>query len=227
MLHDEARELLVRGYEAAHDAVGIAKAYSVSKWTVYRLAEQKRETGSVALRTSRRGWKPILTAENKEHIRQCIDEKPDITIEEIREELNLSASYSTVERAVNAMGYTLKKKSLYASERDRIRCAGEAQSKETLLPTLKHGDIIVMDNMRSHHVKAVRDVLEEKGMKILYLPPYSPDLNPIEKMWSKMKALLRGWKIRNLDLLPDAVRLALASVSPLDCLHWFAASACC
>ena len=73
--------------------------------------------------------------------------------------------------------------------------------KETLLPTLKPGDIVVMDNMRSHHVKAVREVLEEKGMKVLYLPPYSPDLNPIEKMWSKMKALLRGWKVRSLDLL--------------------------
>ena len=99
--------------------------------------------------------------------------------------------------------------------------------KETLLPTLKPGDIVVMDNMRSHHVKAVREVLEEKGMKVLYLPPYSPDLNPIEKMWSKMKALLRGWKVRSLDLLPDAVRMALDSVSQLDCRHWFAASAYC
>lgn len=99
--------------------------------------------------------------------------------------------------------------------------------KETLLPTLKPGDIVVMDNMRSHHVKAVREVLEEKGMKILYLPPYSPDLNPIEKMWSKMKALLRGRKIRSLDLLPDAVRMSLASVLQMDCQHWFAASAYC
>ena len=54
--------------------------------------------------------------------------------------------------------------------------------KETLLLTLKPGEIVVMDNMRSHHVKAVREVLEEKGMKVSYLPPYSPDLNPIEKM---------------------------------------------
>ena len=120
MLHNEARELLVEGYEATHDAKGIAKAYSVSKWMVYRLAEQKRKTGSVALRTSQRGRKPVLTTEDKEAIRRCIDEAPDITIEEIREELNLSASYSTVERAIRAMGYTLKKKSLYASERDRL-----------------------------------------------------------------------------------------------------------
>lgn len=54
--------------------------------------------------------------------------------------------------------------------------------KETLLPTLRSGDIVVMDNMRSHHVKAVRETLEGKNMKLLYLPPYSPDLNPIEKM---------------------------------------------
>ena len=130
MLHDEARELLVQGYEATHDVEGIAKAYSVSKWTVYRLAEQKRKTGSVALRTNQRGRKPVLSAEDKENIRCCIDENPDITIEEIREKLNLSASYSTVERAIDAMGYTLKKKSLYASERDRVRCAGKAQRVE-------------------------------------------------------------------------------------------------
>ena len=86
--------------------------------------------------------------------------------------------------------------------------------KETLLPTLRQGDIVVMDNMRSHHVKAVREILEAKGMKVLYLPPYSPDLNPIEKMWSKMKAILRCWKIRSLDLLPDAIQKSLLCFSP-------------
>ena len=92
MLHNEARELLVQGYEATHDAKGITKAYSVSKWMVYRLAEQKRKTGSVALRTSQRGRKPVLTAEDRENIQHCIAEIPDITIEEKR---NLSASCST------------------------------------------------------------------------------------------------------------------------------------
>ncbi len=130
MLHNEARELLVKGYEKSHDAVGIAHAYSVSIRTVYRLVKQKQETGSVALRTSQRGRKPILTAEEKEEIRQWVNEKPDSTIHEIREELGLSASYSTVERVIEAMGYTRKKKSLYASERDRVRCAGKAQRME-------------------------------------------------------------------------------------------------
>ena len=130
MLHNEARELLVQGYEATHDVKGITKAYSVSKWTMYRLAKQKRKTGSVALRTSQRGRKPVLTAEDKENIQHCMDEILDITIEEIREKLNLSASYSTVERAIAAMGCTLKKKSLCASEHDRVRCAEKSQRME-------------------------------------------------------------------------------------------------
>ena len=116
MTANEARELLVQGYEVTYDAEGIAKACSVRKWTVYRLAEQKLKTGSVTLRTSQRDRKPVLTAEDKENIRQCIDEKPDTTIEEIREKLSLSASYSTVERAINARGlYSEKNHSMQAS----------------------------------------------------------------------------------------------------------------
>ena len=102
-----------------------------------------------------------------------------------------------------------------------------AYLKDTLLPTLHPGDIVVMDNLRSHHVKEVRGLLEAAGMISLYLPPYSPDLNPIEKMWSKVKAILRSWKIRSLDALPDAIRRALILVSPLDCQHWFPASNYC
>lgn len=99
--------------------------------------------------------------------------------------------------------------------------------KETLLPTLRPGDIVVMDNLRSHHVSAVREVLEAAGIEVRYLPPYSPDLNPIEMMWSKMKYILRGWKVRSPELLPDAVCRALACISPQDCLHWFAAPVYC
>ena len=130
MLHNETRELLVKGYEKSGDAKAIAAAYSVSERTVYRLAQQKRETGSVALRTSQRGRKPSLTEEDKEKIRQSMDEKPDRTVGEIREELKLGVSPSTVERAIKAMGYTLKRKSLHASERERLRCGGKKETVE-------------------------------------------------------------------------------------------------
>ena len=82
MLHNEARELLVAGYEKTHDAAAIAEAYSVSIRTVYRLVKEKRERGSVELRTSQRGRKAVLSEKDKEAIRQCIDEQSDITVEE-------------------------------------------------------------------------------------------------------------------------------------------------
>lgn len=93
--------------------------------------------------------------------------------------------------------------------------------KNVLIPTLHQGDIVVMDNMRSHHVKGVEETLRAAGAIPLYLPPYSPDLNPIEMMWSKMKAILRKWGCRIAELLPQMVVNALSCVSPNDCLGWF------
>lgn len=97
--------------------------------------------------------------------------------------------------------------------------------KETLLPSLFRDAIIIMDNMRSHHAKAVKQVLDTSGIRYLYLPPYSPDFNPIEKMWSKLKAYLRKAKVRALPGLPDAVEEAFSTVSSSDCRGWF--RSCC
>lgn len=93
--------------------------------------------------------------------------------------------------------------------------------ENVLIPTLEKGDIVIMDNMRSHHIKKVAKVLENAGMKLLYLPPYSPDFNPIEKMWSKIKAILRKLKARSIEALPKAIKLAFNSVSSSDCRGWF------
>ena len=82
-------------------------------------------------------------------------------------------------------------------------------------------DIIVMDNMRSHHAKVVRQVLDESGINYLYLPPYSPYLNPIEKIWSKLKAYLRKKKGRIASELPPAIERAFSTVWDSDGLGWF------
>lgn len=95
--------------------------------------------------------------------------------------------------------------------------------KNVLIPTLHQGDIVVMDNMRSHRVEGVREALRAANVIPLYLPPYSPDLNPIEMMWSKVKAILRKWGCRIAALLPQMVIKALAFISPNDCMGWFAA----
>ncbi len=125
MLHNEARELLVEGYEATHNAKEIARLFHVSEFTVYHLAEQKRKTGSIALRTSHCGRKPVLNDEDRKRISQRIDEQPDITLAELRTELGLKASVQTLSRVIRAMGYRVKKKSLSASEKERSRCEGK------------------------------------------------------------------------------------------------------
>lgn len=95
--------------------------------------------------------------------------------------------------------------------------------RNVLAPTLHDGDIVVMDNMRTHHSKAVKAVIEELKINVIYLPPYSPDLNPIEMMWSKIKAILRKMKIRILSELDSSIDFAFSQITHSNCLGWFSA----
>ena len=90
-----------------------------------------------------------------------------------------------------------------------------------LVPNFDPGDILVLDNSSVHKAKGVLDALVEKGVIILFLPPYSPDLNPIEMLWSKMKAFLRKVKARTYDTLMDAIKLALEHITAEDIIGWF------
>jgi len=91
----------------------------------------------------------------------------------------------------------------------------------TLASTLHKGDVVVMDNLRCHKVKGVIEAIEKVGAHVLYLPPYSPDFNPIEMMWSKIKAFLRKVKARTIDALISALPLAFDAVSVNDIYGWF------
>ena len=99
--------------------------------------------------------------------------------------------------------------------------------KDVLIPTLHPGDIVVMDNLRTHHIQAVGELLHGAGAEVLYLPPYSPDLNPIEKLWSKVKAIWRKLRVRSPDALDDAIHFALNCVSAADCVGWFCCAGYC
>ena len=96
-----------------------------------------------------------------------------------------------------------------------------AYLKDTLIPTLKPWDIVVMDNLRTHHMEEVRTVLAESKILLMYLPPYSPDLNPIEMLWSKVKAYLRKVKKRTVEALTAAIEQAMKQITPEDCKGWF------
>jgi len=93
--------------------------------------------------------------------------------------------------------------------------------EQFLAPTLQEGDIVIMDNLSSHKVKGIEDAIEAKGAHVIFLPAYSPDLNPIEQMWAKVKAYLRKAKARTLDALYDALKHALDNISIPDILGWF------
>lgn len=93
--------------------------------------------------------------------------------------------------------------------------------REALSPSPRAGDVVVMDNLAAHHARGVGEALRAAGCEVRYLPPYSPDLNPIEKMRSKVKAALRAASARTPEALAQAIPEAIATVTASDCEGWF------
>lgn len=102
--------------------------------------------------------------------------------------------------------------------------AFQAYVDQVLVPELKPGDIVVMDNLGSHKGADVRAAIEGVGAKLLYLPPYSPDFNPIENAFSKLKALLRKAAERTVDGLWNRIGALLPSFTPQECANYFSAA---
>ena len=100
--------------------------------------------------------------------------------------------------------------------------AFRAYVEQFLAPTLLPGDIVILDNLGSHKVAGIREAIEAVGATLLYLPPYSPDLNPIEQFFSKLKAALRKAAARTIDALYAAVAAALTTYNPTECANYLA-----
>lgn len=94
--------------------------------------------------------------------------------------------------------------------------------EQMLAPALKRGDIVMMDNLPAHRVAGIRPAIETVGARLLYLPPYSPDLNPIENAFAKLKAIVRAAAARSFDALEAAAARAIASILPAECANFFA-----
>jgi len=93
--------------------------------------------------------------------------------------------------------------------------------EQVLTPQLRPGDIVIMDNLQSHKAAGVREAIEAAGASALYLPPYSPDFNPIEKLWSKLKTHLRSIGARTFDTLCGAIATGLQNITTSDCKGFF------
>jgi transposase len=99
-----------------------------------------------------------------------------------------------------------------------------AYAEQILAPTLKAGDIVILDNLPSHKVSGARQAIEATGAKMLFLPPYSPDFNPIENSFAKLKSILRKASARTIPDLWDAVRDAIPRFSAEECANYFKAA---
>lgn len=96
-----------------------------------------------------------------------------------------------------------------------------AYCEQVLQPTLKRGDVIVLDNLAAHRASRIEEIAASCGAQVLWLPPYSPDFSPIELMWSKVKAYLKKVKARTQSDLEKAIAEALQTITTSDCLNWF------
>ncbi|MFQ5974651.1 MAG: transposase, partial [Alphaproteobacteria bacterium] len=99
-----------------------------------------------------------------------------------------------------------------------------AYVEQVLVPTIKPGDIVVMDNLPAHKPTAVRQAIERAGAELRFLPPYSPDFNPIEMAFSKFKAFLKRVAARTKDTLWDAIARAVDIFTPTECRNYFTAA---
>ena len=99
-----------------------------------------------------------------------------------------------------------------------------AYTEQVLAPTLAAGDVVILDNLPAHKGSAIRQAVESTGASLLFLPPYSPDFNPIENAFSKLKALLRKAAARTVEDLWRAIRDAIDAITPTECANFFAAA---
>ena len=151
MLHNEARKLILEGYDKGIRVKELAKCFSVNTCSIYRLLKRRNETGSYETQTNLCGKKPKLSDADHQHILSLLEKQPDITCLEIIETLNLSVSIDTVWRFLQKAGYRRKKKSLHASEQERPRCQGKTQKLEKTYVGERHKLSGLSGRKRSKH----------------------------------------------------------------------------
>src|SRR5215211_6137600 len=151
----------------------------------------------------------------REQVR-ALDPRRLVFVDECSTNIALTRLYARAPRGERAYG-----KAAMSVEGATDGAAFETYVKHFLAPTLRRGQIVVMDNLQVHKIKRVRDLVEGAGAEVLFLPPYSPDFSPIEEAFSKVKGILRRIGARTREALLEATSEALDAVSRTDAVGWF------
>lgn len=284
----------------------IARRFQVDPSFITKLMKRFRQTGSLEPKPHGGGRSPAFDQDDLERLRQRVAERPDATLQELRQFLGMKGSLAAIGRALRKLDITRKKKSLHAAEQDRpevqrkrrafrrevkpieperlvfvdetgvttamtpahgraprgqrvvasapaswesttviaalglegvrapLALPGSSNGptflayvEQVLAPELRRGDVVIFDNLGSHLAPAVAEAIERAGARVLRLPPYSPDFNPIEEMFSKFKERLRRVGARTKKKVYEAVGDALRQMRRQDIMGWFQEAGLC
>lgn len=296
----EFRVAVAKAYDECNSSTEVAEQFGCCASWVRRLIQRRRDTDSLAPLPPQTPDTSKLDESDLEELRVLIQKTPDMTLAELAAALTTKVSVSTVYRATEKLGLTLKKKSTHAAEQDRpdvkekrdawfekvadvavkdfvfldefgsttnmarsrargprgerVVCktphghwktmstvaamsatgivtavvydgAVDAEAfvgfvEQFLAPALRPGQVLVLDNLSAHQNPEVDRLVEAAGARVLRLPPYSPDFNPIEMAISKVKSLLKKMAARTVETLIDAIGQALGAVTTADAAHY-------
>lgn len=166
-----------------------------------------------------------------------MDPRRLVFLDEAGTHISLTRDYARAPRGERAQGYVPRNRGVVTTMLGALGLDGvralmtveggtDADVFETfvvqvLVPTLKPGDIVFLDNVGAHKPPAILQHIRDAGASVFFLPPYSPDMNPIELCWSKLKQILKGLEARTREALDDAVAQAMKLITPEDAAAWF------
>ena len=217
-------------------AADVAAKYRVSGSWVRLLKQRRRETGEVAPRVQRHGRRPMLEP-HLHTLAALIAEQPDRTLVELQDGLGTPTSLATIWRGARVHDHTPGGRWQTSTFLAALRVTGLtapgvfdgaidgasflAYIEQILVPTLQPGDIVIADNLSVHKIASVRRAIEQADATLWYLPPYSPDLHPIELCFAKLKAIVRAARCRSIDTLWPLLGECLQRFSPAECRNYF------
>ena len=148
-----------------------------------------------------------------------LDKKPDLTLKELSAATGPTCTLPAIHYVLVRLDGSTACMTIEGATDTEVF---QSYVREVLCPTLHPGDVVVMDNLSPHKHDPTLSLIKQTGASVRFLPAYSPDLNPIEKMWSKVKQSLRSTEARTRDELQTAIAAALACVTAKDAMNWFA-----